>query len=236
MKNLLVVGALVAAGGLGAAWASGTFCGGSCSASREASRPSVTTVAMQPTTNAAISQAVASAAMAMPAQADSFEVDGVHSSVLFRVKHNNVSYFYGRFNEVSGSFNLDKTDPSKSSMDISVNADSVDSNNEGRNKHLKGPDFFSTKEFPALSFVAKKFEKSGDTTFNITGDLTMRGTTKSVSVAVEHTGDGEGRGGKKVSGFEGKVTIKRSDYGVSYMVGPGLADEVTLIVSLQGAK
>jgi polyisoprenoid-binding protein YceI len=231
MKNLLVVAGLVAAGGLGAAYMSGAF----CNACGDASQPAtVTTVAMQPT----ITQAVVAAAIATPAPAvaDAFEVDNVHSSVLFKVKHNNVSNFYGRFNEVSGTFNINKEDASKSSMDITVKAESVDSNNEGRDKHLNGPDFFSSKEFPSITFKGTKFEKAGDNQFTVTGDLTLRGVTKPVTAKVEHTGEGPGRRGGTVAGFEATVTIKRSDFGVSYMVGPGLQDDVTLIVALQGAK
>jgi polyisoprenoid-binding protein YceI len=230
MKNLLGVAGLVAVGGLGAAWMSGAFCGGACGAAAQPSN--ITMVAAQPT----VTQVIAAAAVAVPASADAFEVDNVHSSVLFKVKHNNVSNFYGRFNEVSGSFHLSKDDASKSSMDIKVKAESVDSNSEGRDKHLNGPDFFSSKEFPEISFVGKAFEKSGENGFSVTGDLTLRGVTKSITAKVEHTGEGPGRRGGTVAGFEATFTIKRSDFGVSYMVGPGLQDDVTLIVALQGAK
>ena len=82
-------------------------------------------------------QTDASPAATAPAMADAFTVDAVHSSVVFRVKHQNVAFFYGRFNKVSGSFNLDEANPAASSLDITIDAESVDTANEGRDKHLR---------------------------------------------------------------------------------------------------
>lgn len=167
--------------------------------------------------------------------AAAYEVDGVHSSVLYHVVHNKVSNFYGRFNTVSGSFLLNADEPAKSVMDITVQADSVDSANKKRDEHLKGSDFFSVKEFPTLTFKGTKFEKGEGSNWKVTGDLTFRGVTKQVVVDVKDTGTGEGRGGAKVAGFEGTVKINRSEFGVNYGI-PGISDETGLIVSLQGAQ
>lgn len=163
---------------------------------------------------------------------DVYKVDNVHSSVLFSVRHNNVSNFYGRFNKVDGSFNIAEG----GSLDISVDADSVDSNNASRDKHLRAADFFSAAEFPAITFKSNTLKKTGENTFEASGELTLRGTKKPLTVTITETGRGTGRGNKQVAGFETRFTIKRSEFGVSYQVGPGLSDDVTLIVSLQGAK
>lgn len=175
--------------------------------------------------------AVATAPLAL---ADTFSVDAMHSSVVFRVKHQNVAYFYGRFNKVSGSFNIDATDLSKSTLEVSVDADSVDTNNAGREKHIKSGDFFSAKEFPAITFKSSGFKKTGEKTYDVTGDLEFRGVKKTITVPVELTGTGQGRGGP-VAGIEAKFSIKRSEYGSTALLD-GVSDQVDLIVALEGGK
>jgi polyisoprenoid-binding protein YceI len=219
MKTSTMIGlGVVMAGALGAKMA--FFPCGACEtnsqalASQAASQPVVQTVALATAP---------------------YSVDNVHSSVLFSVVHNKVSNFYGRFNTVSGSFLLHDDEPSKSVMDITVQADSIDSANGKRDEHLKNSDFFSTKEFPTLTFKGTKFEKGEGNNWTVTGDLTVRGVTKQVVANVQNTGTGEGRGGSKVAGFEAKVTIMRSEFGINYGV-PGISDATNLIVSLQGAQ
>ena len=160
-----------------------------------------------------------------------FTADPVHSSVLVRIKHMNTSFFYGRFNDISGKFSMEGDGMT---IDVSVKADSVDTGNKKRDEHVTGNDFFSAKEFPAITFKADKLAKSGDA-FTGTGQLTFRGLTKPVEVSITPTGSGTNRGGKPIAGFEAKATFKRSDFGNDYMVGP-LSDEVGLIVSLQGVQ
>ena len=87
--------------------------------------------------------------------ADSYKVDNVHSTVIFRIKHLDSSYAYGRFNEVSGTFALEEADPTKGSLDFQVAADSIDTNNAKRDQHLKGPDYFNAKQFPTITFKSK---------------------------------------------------------------------------------
>jgi polyisoprenoid-binding protein YceI len=217
MKASVLVGVgLAAVGALGVKMA--FFPCGSCESSMVASAP-----AAQP-------KLTQVAFAATP-----YEVDGVHSSVLFHVVHNKVSNFYGRFNKVSGSFLLNADDAAKSVIDITVQADSIDSANGKRDEHLKGADFFSTKEFPTLTFKATSFEKGENGNWKVTGDLSLRGVTKQVVVDVKETGTGEGRGGVKVAGFEAKFKVNRSEFGVNYGI-PGISDETGLIVSLQGAQ
>jgi polyisoprenoid-binding protein YceI len=174
---------------------------------------------------------LASSSSVAPVAADAFEVDAVHSAVMYKVKHLGAAWNFGRFNDFTGSFALEDG----GSIEITVKADSVDSANKKRDDHLRSPDFFSTKEFPEITFKSKSMTKTGDNTFDVTGDLTLRGTTKPVTLKVEKTGEGQGRGGSTVAGMYAEFTVKRSDFGVSYSVGP-IGDEVTLIVSLEGTK
>lgn len=170
------------------------------------------------------------------AAADAFAVDNVHSSVLFKIKHMNVANFYGVFTKVSGSFAIDAADPSKSVVDVQVEAASIDSRNKGRDEHINGPDFFSSKEFPTISFKSTSFKKTGEGTYEVAGNLTFRGVTKPVTVALTDTGTGPGRGGATVAGIEARFTFKRTDFGNSYMAGKGLSDEVEIIAALEGAR
>ncbi len=158
-----------------------------------------------------------------------YKVDTLHSSILFKIKHMNAAYFYGTLNDFSGTFTFGET----FSTNVTVKADSVDSRNDKRDEHIRNPDFFSSKEFPEMTFSAKGLKKSADGVWKGAGDLTFRGVTKPVEIQVTKTGSGPARGGGEVAGFETSFTFKRSDFGSTGLIGP-LSDEVTIIVSLEG--
>jgi polyisoprenoid-binding protein YceI len=161
-----------------------------------------------------------------------YEVDATHSSVLFRVKHLETSYFYGRFNEISGNITLDKEAPTKSRVALEIKAESVDTFNERRNQHLKSPDFFNVKQFPVIAFKSKSVKRLDADTYEITGDLTLHGVTKTLTIQAKQTGTSKNRRGNELVGFETTFTIKRSEFGMNFMLN-GLSDEVKLIVSLE---
>ena len=167
-----------------------------------------------------------------PSEAVAFKVDSAHSSVVFRVQHL-VAPFWGRFNKVAGSVNWDAGAPEKSSVAITIEAGSIDTADAKRDDHLRGPDFFSTKEFPEIVFKSTKVAMQGDK-LEITGELTLHGTTKSVTAIGEKTGEGETRQGYK-AGFEATFEIKRSDFGVKGYI-PAIGDEVRIVVALECAK
>lgn len=179
-------------------------------------------------------------AVEAPLADGAYKVDPVHSSVVFRIQHNNVSYFYGRFDKVTGSFAIDPADAGKNSVDVSIDTESVDTNNAGRDKHLKTQDFFSASEFPAITFKSKGWKPlgkvDGEQAYDVTGDLTLLGKTKEITINVRHTGSGKGGRGGELAGVEAKFTIKRSDFGMTKMVGAGLGDDVTLMVALEGGR
>jgi polyisoprenoid-binding protein YceI len=172
-------------------------------------------------------------AAAAPAAATTFKIDAVHSSVLFKVKHFGVANVYGRFNEIAGTIEYDNAVPEKSSVQFEIRTDSVDTHAEGRDNHLKSADFFNAAQFPTIAFNSTKVEKTGETTFRVTGDLTLLGVTKPTTFEVELTGEGKHpRSQKAMIGFESHGTIQRSNWGMEFMNGP-LSDEVQLILSFE---
>jgi polyisoprenoid-binding protein YceI len=179
--------------------------------------------------------AVVPAGADAPVPAASMAVDSVHSSVVFRVKHMDVAWFYGSFQKIAGEFKLDEQNPAGSSVSIEIDAESVDTNDDKRDLHLKGPDFFSVKEFPKITLKAKTASKKGGD-WEVPGELTMHGVTKPVTLVVKPTGMiDDPRMGKK-AGFETEFTIKRSDFGMTYGIDKkALGDEVKVMVSIEAA-
>jgi polyisoprenoid-binding protein YceI len=167
--------------------------------------------------------------------AESYKVDPVHSSAVFRIKHANVSFFAGRFNAPDGTLVLDEADPSKSSFNIVLSVDKVDTANEKRDAHLKSPDFFNAKQYPTITFKSTSVKKGEGSALQVTGDLTMHGVTKSVTVPVELTGKGQFPPGTQRAGVEATFTVKRSDFGMNGMQGM-LGDDVKVLVGLSGMK
>ena len=165
-----------------------------------------------------------------------FKIDPVHSTVLFRIMHLNISPSYGRFADPTGSFVIDSTDVTKSSFDINIDVTKVNTDSTKRDEHLRGPDFFSVQQFPTATFKSTSVKDAGGGKLDVTGNLTLRGVTKPVSLIMIKTGEGD-RGARfgYRAGFEGTVTLKRSDFGITYMMD-GLGDEVQLTIALEGTK
>ena len=166
------------------------------------------------------------------APADTFKLDPVHSQVVFQVEHMGVSKIFGRFNTIQGSFTLDD-DPSKVSFEATVPVESLDTGTAARDKHLKSPDFFNVKQFPDITFKSTAVKKTGDN-YELTGDLTLHGVTKSITVTLTKIGQAQVQGAER-AGFDAQFTIKRSDYGMTFMMGP-VGDEVSLMINLEGVK
>jgi len=176
------------------------------------------------------------AAAALPSsradlKAGKYTIDPVHSTVVFRVLHMNVSPFYGRFNKIEGHFEVDPAKLDKATLAVTIDAASVDTNVEKRNQHLKSADFFSVKEFPTIEFKGEKIKKSKDDTYEVAGKLTLHGVTKDLTLEVHQTGFLESERGT-VAGFETTFTIKRSDFGMSNMLD-ALGDEVKVMIGIE---
>ena len=172
----------------------------------------------------------------LPAAAgESYQLDPAHTSIVFRVKHLDVAYFYGRFSEVSGTFQFDETSPSKNTIELTVKADKVDTGVEKRDKHLKSPDFFDAGKHPIISFKSKSVKKTANDTYDVAGDLTLLGKTRSMTVKAHGTGAGKDPWGNYRRGFETSFTVKRSDFGMDFMLA-GLSDDVQVTVSVEGIR
>ena len=165
-----------------------------------------------------------------------FTVDDVHSMALFRVQHFGAGQFWGRFNDIEGNFAFEPGKSEGMKFDITIKVESVDTANDDLNKHLRSPDFFSAKDFPVMTFKSTSAKKIDDAMYDVTGDLTLHGVTKSVVARVEYCGMADmGRGPK--AGFEAQMFIKRSDFGIKYGTDKGaIGDDVKIIVGLEGNK
>jgi polyisoprenoid-binding protein YceI len=175
-------------------------------------------------------------AFVVPTQAaETWKIDPVHTEVMFAVSHLGVSTQYGRFNDISGTVMLDAENPENSSIELELKAASIDTGAEKRDEHLRGPDFFNAKQFPVITFESTSIEKTGADTFEITGELSMHGKSKPLTVTFERMGTAKNPRGETVTGGTTSFTIKRSEFGVDYLVGP-VGDEVELMISVEAIK
>ena len=169
---------------------------------------------------------------------NTYAVDNVHSSAVFKLSHLGVGTCWGRFNKIEGQFTFNAANPSASSVEISIDPSSVDTNDKGRDEHLRNADFFDVVEHEVISFKSTKVTTTTSAThFDVAGNLTLHGTTKPVTIRMELVGEknvGEKYGGFKC-GFDGTLKLKRSDYGMSGMV-PYIGDDVTLMIAIEGTR
>src|SRR5258708_35450568 len=125
----------------------------------------------------------------------------MHTAATFKIAHVGLSWTYGRFNEVTGAFTVDAADPGKTSFTLNIKTESVDTNNKKRDDHLRSPDFFNVKQFPAITFKSTKVALAKDKSYVVTGDLTMHGETKSISLNLKGGKEVEFPKGTKRVGF-----------------------------------
>ncbi len=166
------------------------------------------------------------------AGAATYSIDPVHSTVQFRIVHLGVSAHWGRIDDPAGSFTLSGSDLK---LEVTLDTNKVDTDNAKRDEHVKGPDFFNVVEFPQATFKSKSSKVTGDT-YEVTGDLTIKGRTKEVTIPFKKIGEGD-RGPQfgYRAGFEGELTINRMDYGVDG-IPQGLGADVKLVVSIEGVR
>jgi len=179
--------------------------------------------------------AALSLAAAVRADVETYSIDPVHSSAGFSIRHM-LSKFSSSFTKTTGTITVDRANLEKSSVDASVEIASISTANPDRDKHLQTPDFFDAAKFPAMTFKSKAWKKTGEGTFDVTGDLTIKGVTKEVVLKVTSLGFGPGmRPGSQLSGWEATAVIKKSDFGVDgpAMLGKVLGDDVTVDISIE---
>ena len=144
-----------------------------------------------------------------------YTVDASHSQIGFTARHLMVTKVRGAFNEFSGGGLVDFENPASSQVQLTIQAASIDTRNADRDGHLKGNDFFDMAQFPEITFVSTSAAKNGDA-YAVTGDLTIKGISKSVTVNFDFTGTAVDPWGNTRIGFEGKTTIDRTDWGVNW--------------------
>ena len=166
--------------------------------------------------------------------ADEYEYDQVHSSVSFKARHLDISWIHGRFNDVAGKFSLDREQPSKSTFELSINVDSVDTANEARDEHLRQPDYFDTKQFPTIEFKSTSV-KAPDGGYEVTGTFTMHGTAKKITFILKGGKEHDFNGTKRV-GFSTELALKRSDFGFDKKaIGP-IGDKALILIDCEGVR
>lgn len=181
---------------------------------------------------------VVAAALGTPVQAGTvWVVDPNHSQAAFRIRHL-VSNVNGRFNEFEGRIDVDAENPANSSVSFKIKAASIDTGNDQRDGHLRSPDFFDVENHPEITFESTKVEPKGDDLYHVTGNLTMHGVTKEVTLPVRHLGTMTGMGGRDVAGFEIETTLDRKDFGIVWnraldTGGVVLGDEVGVRISIE---
>lgn len=168
-----------------------------------------------------------------------FALDPDHTYITFFVSHVGYSDLAGMFLESSGGFTYDEEAKELKRAKIVVKTDSVFTNHDERDKHLKSADFLNTGEFPEMTFVATKAEKVSDTEGKITGDLTLLGVTKPITLDVtfNKAGNYPFGDGHYALGFDATGSLKRSDFGMSYGVDGGIVgDEIKLVIGAEGIR
>jgi polyisoprenoid-binding protein YceI len=145
-----------------------------------------------------------------------WEIDGAHSSIGFAVRHMVVSKVRGRFARWSGTIAMDERDPTGAKVEIAIEPASVDTGVEQRDNHLRSPDFFHVERYPAMSYRSTRIERTGEGRYRVTGDLTMHGVTRPVSLDVESAGSAKDPWGGVRAGFSARGTLDRKDFGLTY--------------------
>ena len=189
---------------------------------------------------AALSVALVAAALLLtPGTAETavtrYKIDKGHSAMNWKIKHMGVSYTYGRFNEFNGMFAIDDADLAKSKIEIDISADSIDSNDEGRDKHLRSPEFFNVEKYPSITFESTKITKAADKSYRVVGNFTLLGVTKEVVIRMTKIGEGKDFRGNYRMGFDGQVVIKRSAFGMTAML-KGIGDNVHITLGVEGIR
>ncbi|MFJ6648751.1 YceI family protein [Streptomyces sp. NPDC091290] len=145
-----------------------------------------------------------------------YTIDPAHSTLGFVARHAMVTNVKGKFLDFSGSLHLDGTDPAASTASLDITMDSIDTGSADRDGHLKSADFFKTDEFPTMTFRSTKAEALGGEDYRITGDLTILGTTRPITIDLEFNGAAKDPFGNERVGFEGKAEIHRSEWGLTW--------------------
>lgn len=184
---------------------------------------------------AAFTAALCMVSVFATAAPQTYKIDPVHSSVNFSINHMGVSNTHGRFNKLEGKLVYDAEDASKSSVEVIIDANSLDTNNAMRDSHVKGEELLDTKKFPTMEFKSKSVKKLSDKEFEVTGDLTLHGQTKPLTTKLIKVGETKSPKGQYLIGGETTFVIKRSEFGITAMAG-ALGEEIPVTISIEGIR
>lgn len=190
---------------------------------------------MKKTGIAAAALLLSSMAFAEPAGTYQFDKKGAHQFVMFKISHLGYSWLYGRFNDFNGTFTVDAENPENSKVEATIQTASVDSNHAERDKHLRSDDFLDVDKYPTATFKSTSIEQTGDDTAKITGDFTLHGVTKPVTLDAKMIGYGDDPWGGYRMGLEASTTLTLSDFGITKDLGPA-SETVDIIISVEGIR
>jgi len=173
--------------------------------------------------------------------AATWQIDAGHSLVEFAVKHMMFTTTKGRFGQFSGTIAYDEADASRSAVAVEIDTVSVDTRDEKRDDHLRSGDFFDSERFPTITFTSTRVEPTGDDSFRVAGDLTIRGITRPAVLDAEFTGRGTNPWGQEVIGFSATTKFKRSEFGLEWNAaletgGVLVGDEVKISLEIEAGK
>jgi polyisoprenoid-binding protein YceI len=163
------------------------------------------------------------------------DTEDMHAFITFRIQHLGFSWLEGRFNRFSGNFDYDANNPANNRVQVEIDVDSVDTNQEERDKHLRSKRFFDVAQYPQATFVSTKWEDSGNGQVRLHGLFTLRGVTKEITLDVSQIGSGNDQSGGERRGFEASTILHLSDYLMNegVMLGP-IAENVKVWLSVEG--
>ena len=171
--------------------------------------------------------------LAFAVQAETFTIDPGHAEVGFSIKHMMVSNTKGKFNTFQGTLDYDIATKTLKSAQGTIDTGSIDTNNEGRDNHLKNEDFFNVPKFPKMSFKSTSVKKTGDNTFEVTGNLNVLGVDRKVVVPVTIAGPIDDPYGMKRIGIESNTTLNRRDLGIVHSPAAMIGDEVKINIEAE---
>lgn len=187
---------------------------------------------------ASLSLALSAFAVPALAHASTWEIDGAHSSAQFSVRHLMVSNVRGEFGSVKGTVNLDDKDVTKSTVDATIDVSSITTRNTDRDNHLKSPDFFDVAKYPTMTFKSTGIQKQADGKLNVTGNLSLHGVSKPVTLSVALAPEVKDPWGKTRRGAEITGKINRKEFGLSWNKaletgGVAVGEEVAITIDLE---
>ncbi|HEX9401311.1 MAG TPA: YceI family protein [Anaeromyxobacter sp.] len=183
---------------------------------------------------------LATAPLLASAAPAAWSVDASHSQVGFAVKHLVISTVRGEFTKYAGIAQLDDADPAKSTVEVTIDVNSLDTRVADRDGHLKSPDFFDTAKYPTITFKSTKVATAGKGALKVTGDLMLHGVTKPITLELKASPEVKGMFGETRRAFAGQARISRKEFGLTWNklveAGPAVGDEVTLQLDVELVK